>query len=448
MSDTNGTPDPASPEGGHPRYAPPVTPQAGAPEDAAAPGAGQSELSRAPEQQAQPQYAPPQYAAPQYAAPTDAPPEYAAPYAAAQGSPYAPTHPPKRGLSTGAIVGIVLGAVALLTAIMLVIGFAFLGNVFRPSSPAPSTDADPQAAAAAVTAVEEYLAALADGDAETAKGLLGSTGDSPLLTDRVAKRSVELAPITNITVDPDPTTSYSSSDFAVESAFSVGGRTVERTFEVFGYSDGSVEIVDGTEMLMGYKAFEPFPTTVNGEPFPKSYATVFPGTYEIDLGHNAFVLEAEGGTITDTGTVVRLMNEDDSSALYTLSPKLTEESLQTFRSLVRKSLDECLAMTTATTPCGMNVPERIGELRDLGAPIEGTAKRSLAEDAEATLDALEPYMTVPDPLVLETLQYVAFDLTVEVNIDGTRSTEPVYSSLMFKPSVDFGAETLKVSWRE
>lgn len=412
-----------------------------------------------PTQPTQPQYAPPEYVQPQYAQPgygqpgfappgyqypEQGAPGYAAPYTAAPGSPYSPA-PQKRGLSTGAIVGIVVGGVALLTAIMLVLGFALFGNLFRASFPPASVEADPEAAAIAVTTVEDYLAALADGDAEAAKKFLGPTADSPLLTDEVAKRSVELAPITNISVDPDPVATYSSSEFEVEAAFSVDGRTVERTFNVFGYGDGDVEIIDGTEMISTYGTFEHFDATVNGVPFPKTHATVFPGTYEFDLGNDAFVLEVEGGTITDTGTIVRLVEYDDATMFYSLRLQLAPESLKTFRSLVRESLDECLAMTTDSTPCGMDVPKQ-GD--DLGTPIDGTAQRSLPEDADGILRALEPSASIDNPLVMRAMQYVPFDLTVEVEANGKRSTERVYDTNMLRPSVDFGSETLEVTWQK
>lgn len=395
------------------RYAPPQLPSEPVqPQYAPQPGS------------ARPQYAPQQEQHPQYAQQPGSP-VYTTPYQTGRqaGEP----RPPKKGLSTGAIIGIVAGAAALL--LLFVGGLVWL---LIPSAPGGSGGGD--AARSPEQTVEQYLQALSDADAEAATALLASPRDSPLLTQEVLEASQELAPITDIEVDPESVVEDEYGDLSVSASFKVGDEAVTRDFSLYESSDGWT-LLDGTTS-MSLASFSGLDPTVNGAEVSEDYADVFIGGYEIGLGSDYFELP-------DGGMVV-LATFDDASNIHELKPALTEAATQKYRELVRASLNECLAMKTLATPCTRDLS---GTFSDGAVPVEGTATRTLTAEGEAALSALKPELSVGQPQLVITYDTITVSTTLEADKDGMRGTgEVIMGGGVLSPSVDFSKETLSVTW--
>lgn len=467
------TPEPTSeaPEGLAP--SPGIAPPAGIqPPEFQAPAAAQY----APPQYQPPQYQPPQFGPPQYQAgqPQAGQPQAGQPQdpastqtGAAQaasdaptqqqwtpGAPFTPQQPgqpgqpgqsgqpvgydpsqpqgPKKGLPTGAIIGIVAGGVVLL--LLIIAGVIAIGSALsRGPSPVSPAGGSTTGAQSAPAAVEEYLTALADGDAERARELVGGMSSDALLSDEVLEKSIELAPITNIEVDEE--TTGDDTESVVSATFDIGDETVTRDFRVWNYSD-EYEIFDGL-VNVSLSSFAGLDATVNGVEPSEDYAQAFIGTYQIELGVEEFALSGD----TDTFTIV---TDDDSSVLYEVQPVLTEEATQTFRDLVRASLTECVALTSLATPCGLDVT---GPLSDGAMPIDGTIQRTLTAEGEAALSALVPEPSYDHPTVVSSYDYIQINTTLEAEKDGQRmSGDLLFGGNLLQPYVDFAQESPKVTW--
>lgn len=422
------------PQFGPPQYQP-GAPQAqpGQPQFPAGQPGAQPPVAGDPSAQPQPQQAPQWTPGPQADAPQPgAPGQLGQPGQYPSGAPD-PGHPapPKKGLPTGAIIGIVAGGVVLL--LLIIAGIVAIATITTSGSrgsgaaPAASAGSAPQA-------VEEYLTALADGDAELARSFVDGTSSDTLLTDEVLEKSIELAPITDIVVDEDAT-SESDSESVVSATFSIGDESVTRDFRVWNYSD-EWQIFDGLVNL-SVSSFDGLDVTVNGVEPGDDYARAFIGTYQIELGVEEFQVSGD----TDTFT---LATDEDSTAMYDIAPVLTEEATQEFRDLVRASLTECVALTSLSTPCGLDVT---GPLSDGAVPVDGTIQRTITAEGEAALNALQAEPSYDTPTVVSSYDYIQIDTTLEADKDGQRvSGDLLFGGNLLKPYVDFAQESPKVTW--
>ncbi|RBP64947.1 hypothetical protein DFO66_10553 [Brevibacterium sanguinis] len=281
--------------------------------------------------------------------------------------------------------------------------------------------------------VTQYLTALSEGDASTARSLvsLGLNSDDSLLSDEVLQESLELTPISDIVVEENSSTDGSTE---VPATFRLGDREMSTTFEVHDLSDEGRLITNGTfSVELPYlQGLEP---TVNGASVGRM-VTVFPGSYRIDLGRQEFTLPED---------IVTISGPKDSVAVTQLRPKLSDEGLESFRELVRNSLEECIAMTTLSTPCGMdltNVSLPAGH-----TPVENSVKRQLTPDGDKALDALDAEIDDQQP----TLVTARGGINVEMNFTAEKDGVDVpYRNMtgsgLKKPSVDFTAGEPTVRW--
>lgn len=390
----------------------------------------------APQQPQQPAYAPPQQYPPQQ------PGQYAQPYAQQPGYPGAQQGAAvaeRKGLSKGALFGIIGGAVAALLAIILVVAFAFNGGgggggggVLKAKTP--------QGQAAAT--VENFLTALSKADSKTAYKSLTSTDKSKLTSDAALKKSQELAPITNIVVDTEGITGGTDSDpyIVVPVSFDLGDENVSRTFKLMSTGSsgkGDWRILDGMLSLstLSFKGLKP---SVNGISITDDFVRVFPGAYEIELGVQQF--EIDGDT-----NVFPMVSNDDASAQISARAKLTEEATQTFREMVRASLAECTAMKTLSTPCGMDLTKGFSSGEQA---VDGTVTRTLTPEGDAALNNLTARSSPSAPTVVTASGSIRVSIETDVVKDGKTSHFSVlFGAPLLTPTVDFGAETPKVTWR-
>lgn len=333
------------------------------------------------------------------------------------------------GLSRGAIIGIVAGAVVAIVLVVAIFGML--------ASSGASTSADPAAPEdTAAGAVEGFLTALAEGDAETAARLAGADPDDPVLSEEVLDRSLELAPISGIEVeDLDEEGAYRH---MVRASFEIGAHSASRSFTVWHTREGWD--IDDALVALPLFELEGLGLEVNGAATLDGYPSVFPGAYEIGVENDAFEVVAQDAPIG----VVAVVSRDDVDPLFSVDARLTEESTETFRSLVRASLEECLAMTGLSTPCGLDVSD---PLADGAIPIDGTAQRSLTEEGELALDELSPSPDHERPGKMISYDYITVHTRIEADRGGETVSGTLYSSgELLRPSVDFSEEEPTVSW--
>jgi len=326
---------------------------------------------------------------------------------------------PKKPMSKGLLFGIIGGAAVL---VLLIAAAVIVPNLLRAAAPTASE------------AVEKYLTALSEGDAETALTFVETYADDSLLTDEVLAASLELAPITDIVVEEsEDATEYEAT---ISASFAVGSETIEREFTAYSSSDDGWLISDGLVMAT-LSNFDGLGLTVNGAEPADSSTSLFPGAYQLALGYEEFALDAE----TDTFT---LTTDDDTELFWDIYPVLTEEGATTFRSLVRAAIEECVAMKTLTTPCGMDITDI-----DLSGytPVDGTVTRTITSDGQATLDSMVPEVDYSTPTLVSTYDTPDVDMTLQGTKDGTTSEFEVwFGGYMDTPSVDFAQETPTVTW--
>lgn len=384
-----------------------------------------------------PPFQPPQYAQPaqepQYAQPD--PSQYAQnPYVDPAGQ-YGAPQPPKKGLSTGAIVGIVAGSVVLVLLVVVgglyAVGSLVTNSVAGPLSTGGSVN---KSSGSPADVVEEYLNALADGDAKTARNLVGETSSNSLLSDEVLKKSLELAPMTNISVDKD-SIQEDSYDATISATFDLGDETFTRDFSVYdSYSDGWA-IQDGL-VSVSLSAFKGLGPTLNGVKTSESYVEMFPGVYEIGLSVDAFTVDGDSNTFAFTDDTTYSDNED-------LKPVLTKEAHKTFTNLVTASLKECLALTTLSTPCGNDVDAKVVDGTTLA---DGDVKRTLTAEGAAELKEMEPRTDWEVPTSVSAFLSVDIDVSL-TNGDADRSRW-LYGGRLLNPTVDFADEKPSVTWKK
>lgn len=381
-------------------------------------------------QQPQPPAAP-QYGSPQYGSPPAGPPQYGAPQ---QSAPYAAPRGPKRKLGTGALIGIVGGSI--LVVVVLVIAVVFgLSRIGGLAGGGGGGGGAPEAQSSSPSdAVTDYLTAIADGDAKKALGYLSSPpDDSSMLTDEVLAASNTLAPITEIDV-PEVKGANGSAD--VIATYLIGDETVTTTFSTVDYDDdGKWEVSGGT----GYIYTSPFDglgLTINGQEVDGDEVEVFPGTYELATTLKNFTLSGE--------SIVTVTDPYSSAETSSIKPVLTDEALQTFRGLVRESVNACIATTTLAAGCGLELPATISDGTQL---TDGTITRSLDADANATLDSLEATPSYDNPTLVEGEYIGSPSVEADCTKDGTTGRCSIYfAPSLGTPSVDMASDNPVVNW--
>lgn len=331
----------------------------------------------------------------------------------------APPTAPKSSMSKGLLFGIIGGAVALVLIVAAVIVVPML--LRGPAQTASGV-------------VEEYLTAVSEGDAATALTYVEPSADESLLTDEALAASLELAPITDIVVEEsDDIGDYGST--VVSASFTIGGETVEREFEVYKYSD-DWQLYDGlVTATMG--SFEGLGLTVNGIEPGDASVSLFPGTYQLALAYEEFAIDAD----TDTFTIA---TDEDTEEFWELQPVLTDDGAATFRSLVRAAVEECVAMKSLTTPCGMDITDI--DLQGYTA-VDGSVTRTITAEGQKDLDEMEASVDYSSPTLVSTYDSVDVDMSLQGEKDGATAEFDVwFGGYMNSPSVDFSADTPTVTW--
>ncbi|GMA30016.1 hypothetical protein [Litorihabitans aurantiacus] len=343
-----------------------------------------------------------------------------------------------RKLPLAAIIGIVVGVVALIVVVslLLVLGGGSDDDDAEPTSTGTGTEAE-AAGDVPEEIVQTFLDAIAAGDAQTALDLVdSSTGlDETLLTDEVLAASAAIAPITDIVVTPP--TDDNPYGVEVEVAYQLGDTPVSTTVRLTGDGDGAYTLTSAGGSVYVPGSVSGVDVTVNGVPVTagEDY-DAFIGTYEIATTSTVFGITGE--------TQAAITERFESASFSGLTVDLTEESVAAFHESVRAAVDECLASTTLEAGCGLAVPATLSDGTQL---TDGTLTRTLSGDAELRIGDLDPTAGYDNPNFVRGRSIGGVSTTAECTKDGQVGTcDVLFGPSLGAPTVDFSTEPRTVVW--
>ncbi|SPF68412.1 hypothetical protein PROPJV5_1407 [Propionibacterium ruminifibrarum] len=306
--------------------------------------------------------------------------------------------------------------------------------------------------------VEEYLTAVAEGDADKAKGFLSySSADESLLTDEVLRVSNELAPMTNITVGSVTASSEHANDYLVQASYDIGDESVSTTMTVFITSRRSllpskkiVTITDHTRLSLSL--FEDVDFTVNGVTPDTDYPDVFPGTYELAVSNE--YLEITGDPIAaldPAGNAYSPFDTGPDGRREKNTVGVSEAGVQMFREKVVAEATECLASTRLSPGCGTWVPQRPDRELRCEEVREDSVHRWQEPEEAAKLQNVTPVHRLGPPTTLEAVstQLGDIEVTATCRQGDTWTEQRLYSyeaTYFGTASIDLTDPDLAVVW--
>ena len=226
--------------------------------------------------------------------------------------------PPPRKKRRGPVLGLVLGGVAVLVAVVLVAGFL----VFRNDGK--------------VEAVEKFFQALQDADAAAAIGQLATPPpDQSLMTDEVLATSVELGGVSMIDVLSSTDDSEVDNAGWVTVQLSAGGEETEIQYRVI-KQRGEWRLTDAVVELSAAGAGTYGTQRIFNGATPKDDETflVLPGVYRVTTGSP--MITWDSGNLTFLGGV-------GAPDMLNLSLKLTDEGSKAVDEALATMYERCLA---------------------------------------------------------------------------------------------------------
>ncbi|MBK0421483.1 hypothetical protein JD292_05280 [Leucobacter sp. CSA2] len=344
--------------------------------------------------------------------------------------------PAKRsGLGAGAIIAIVLGAVAVL--IIGTVGWTWASLASATAKwKAKEQHVTAEQRREAVTTVEDYLQSVQDRDLTGACEHVSCAPDAPFLTQEMLDASQDLAPIRDIRIDQD-SVSRSGDQIFVMAEYVLGVRTVSTPYSL--RKEGSDWTIENGLVTWDTADFTELSAEVNGVPLTSGSVTVFPGEYELSFENPHF--ELAGGNAP-----LSLAKQTDSTSTRATKPVLTDAARQQGQALVKQAFADCAAERTLRSSCGVDVT---------AAMLPGTEDytgKIKREPTELTRLDLEDYATSARASADDPLRYVvSWTASFTVTIDGGRSPEAKsYSETIHTrfPTVDYRSEEPTVSWDE
>ncbi|WP_147436613.1 hypothetical protein [Propionibacterium australiense] len=297
--------------------------------------------------------------------------------------------------------------------------------------------------------VEMYLTAVANGDAEKARGYLGEVDDGSLLTEEVLRASNDRAPMTDISVGGVAHSQYVSTAYQVQVSYMIGGEAVSTTLDVSiprKSTSAAKAITVTSRSSLGLSQFRNVDITVNGVTPDTGYPAVFPGSYELAVGGE--YLEITGGPIAATDP-----SEHTYSALAAgVELAVSEAGVQMFREKVIAEATECLASTSLDPGCGIEVPRYPKNNPWCEEVREDSVHRWQEPEEAAKLQSITPE---PDALTPTTIQaspnrlgYMRITVTCRTGDTWAESRLPgVLEATKFGiPSIDLTDPELPIVW--
>lgn len=353
-------------------------------------------------------------------------------------APQVSTSPPaRRGLPTGAIIGIAAGGAVVLVATVLVVVLAVTGGILSgarlaPARPDGAQTSDPGRAA------EAYLQAIADSDAETALSLVDYLpDDKTLLSDEVLEKSNALAPLTDIVIGSVVRSDSYTAELPV--SYRLGAKKVDITLEMSkSVSKGTWKVAWGDIGVASPYRTAGLDLFVNGVASSATTFRVFPGTYELTTDSPLHAL-------TGTTTITVFDRSEYDTSFAGVDVTLTEAGAERFRTAITAAVDACLASTSLQADCGLALPESLADGTKI---VDGTLKRTLSAEAAARMAHLEPESTAEGAFQMRSADLGKVDVTADCEVDGRRFSGCTFVSMprLGSALVDLAVDPPVVRW--
>lgn len=304
----------------------------------------------------------------------------------------------------------------------------------RSRSSSQPSESSGGASGGAAGAVESYLQALANGDAEKAMGYLDEKpSDTSLMTDEVLKESNKIGGITDINVR-----SSSSTSSTVSASYKVDGDSSHASFKVK-ESGGDYKLADAyAEVRMSsLSRMSGLTITINGEKVKStSKLDLFPGAYKIDTPNEYIDL---GSKAEFTVTSPR-----SSSVSAYLRPDLNDKGQKLFTEKVKKAAKTCAASKKLKAGCGLDLPKKSSSGYKLQ---DGTVTRELDSSTKSRIKNLEGTIRSSEPtLVRARLSLGSVDTKVKGKKGSRTSMRRIIGSRFGTPTMDLTDSHHKISW--
>lgn len=360
---------------------------------------------------------------------------------AGQQPPWSPQQP-QQGGSGGSHKGLGIGIAIVAVILVAAVGLTFfLVNRNRGDEPAAggsgSASADPNKVIDdPAEALKDYFDALVKGDSKRALayGSDSPDGSSKYLTDEMMQASQKAHPISKVQVTGG---NKASSYTTVSASYSIGDESVVTSYRLSRDDRGSHWTMNQAAADVDLSSLGSGTIKVNGMDVVAGKIALFPGGYTFGSA-NKYISYGKGDDST--------MYVKDPSAYvsgYDMEPTLTTEGVNTWRSLVRQSLNTCLAShKLRPAGCPFYSPTRTTEG---GTVVEDSATYSTTSGS--SIDTANPRLAEGT-----TRASAYMYLSVKVNAkakysNGTSGTASGYAtSSGSRPTVDFGAVRPTVTW--
>lgn len=287
--------------------------------------------------------------------------------------------------------------------------------------------------------VEGYFDALSQGDFETASSLWDSSPQSAGISAEVLEVSLGLASIDSVELSEAHGDEYTS---AVQATMTIGTETAHfdvRLISSFDSEDWQIMTHTLTDTIGLPDATGPLSPTLNGVEVRGSVEVLAGLNYEVGFSDDAYIFDGlEDGAIFVGGDEYVFLSSSDMA--------LSDEALETWRELVRESVEECVESAELDAGCGL----ALSEIQEGVELIDGTVERSMPTATVEELNNLEPRFNYQQPHLVEA-QF--FSGSISVFVDGIEDgVEDRYELLwgdggrLGEPIVNFTEDEPEVIW--
>jgi hypothetical protein len=276
-------------------------------------------------------------------------------------------------------------------------------------------------------AVQTYLEAIADGDADKALSLAAVEPlDTTFLTDEVLADSAEVAEITDIRV-AEVANEYTS---LVPATFKVGDQTVTENFFVTKSGDSWRLRTAGSELDFTNMRKNTLPLLINGTPLEVDKVMLFPGAYQLTSGSD-YVSYGPSGRFT-------VKSNSDYLSSADLTPELTPEGEKAYVAAVKASTKACLQKKELSPS---NCPNEAGSSQTYRIDKASIRWRQTGTDPFANL---QPRLDYDNPNIATSRPTLRMEVTADCNSSSGRCNLTTYSSS--QATVDMTRDPLTVTW--
>lgn len=297
------------------------------------------------------------------------------------------------------------------------------------------------------SAVEAYLTALSEADAEAALEVIDVPPDTTHMTDDILARSLQEERISLVEVeelhrmDSDSVTEQVQATFTREHT-NHDPSQIRFPFDTqLNEETGLWEIHDAAVRIPRPEVGD-LDLKLNGEPFDAEETYVFWWPkYELTFDQEHF----EFGHRHYSG--MRIDSNRSGNPIAEMEVRLTEEGEDVWRQAISEDLESCLTSAEKQAGCGLDVRDQI----DGGTVEEGSISRSLTTSmAEGGLAAIVPEVDPGQlPLVYSRGGFPPVDVEYETTSEGGNAESGDYAAHLHRPRVDMDSgDDPEVVWLE